>query len=80
MVVTLAENGIKTRENLAELAGYELSGSEAEGEEGLLSAYGLTETDANEIITAARAHWFEGEEEDGADSDDAAPAEEKTES
>jgi N utilization substance protein A len=80
MVVTLAENGIKTREDLAELAGYELSGSEAEGEEGLLSAYGLTETDANEIITAARAHWFEGEEEDGADSDDAAPAEEKTES
>lgn len=80
MIVTLAENGIKTREELAELAGYELSGSEAEGEEGLLSAYALSETDANAIITVARAHWFEGEEEDGAESEDAAPAEEKTES
>jgi N utilization substance protein A len=80
MVVTLAENGVKTREDLAELAGYELSGAEAEGEDGLLSAYGLSETDANVIITAARAHWFEGEEDDGAESEDAAPAEEKTES
>jgi N utilization substance protein A len=62
MVVTLAENGIKTRDQLAELAGYELSGSEADGEEGLLGKFKLSEQDANEIIAAARAHWYEAED------------------
>ena len=30
---------------------------------GVLGEYGLTEEQGNEIIMAARAHWFEDEEE-----------------
>ena len=30
---------------------------------GVLGAYGLTEEQGNEIIMAARAHWFEDEED-----------------
>jgi len=70
MVVRLAEQGIKDRESLAELAGYELAGSEAEGETGMLAEFKLSEEDANAIITAARAHWFEA-----ADAEAAAQAE-----
>jgi N utilization substance protein A len=61
MVVALAKVGIKTREQLAELAGYELSGSEEDGEEGLLQDFEITESEGNAIITEARAHWYEGE-------------------
>ncbi len=74
MVVRLAEQGIKDRESLAELAGYELSGSEAEGETGMLAEFGLSEEDANAVITAARAHWFEA-----ADAEAAAKAEAEAE-
>jgi len=70
MVVRLAEQGIKDRESLAELAGYELAGSEDEGETGMLAEFKLSEEDANAIITAARAHWFEA-----ADAEAAAQAE-----
>lgn len=73
MVVRLAEQDIKDRESLAELAGYELSGSEAEGEAGMLAEFNLSEEDANAIITAARAHWFEA-----ADAEAAAAAEAET--
>ncbi len=62
MVVVLANAGIKTRDQLAELAGYELSGSEEDGEEGVLQEFGLTENDGNAIITEARAHWYEDDE------------------
>jgi N utilization substance protein A len=62
MVVTLAEKGIKKRDDLAELAGWELSGSEAEGEAGLLADYKISESDANAIIAQARAHWYEAED------------------
>ena len=58
MVVALAERGIKNRDALAELAGYELAGSEEEGEDGILKAFGLSEAEANAIIMAARAHWY----------------------
>ena len=75
MVVTLAENGIKTRDQLAELAGYELSGSEADGEEGLLGKFKLSEQDANEIIAVARAHWYEAEDAAAAAAAEAAAAE-----
>jgi N utilization substance protein A len=61
MVVALAKAGIKSREQLAELAGYELSGSEEDGEEGLLQDFEITESEGNAIITEARAHWYEGE-------------------
>jgi N utilization substance protein A len=57
MLVTLGEAGIKTRDELAEYAGYELS----DPADGILKGFNLSEEDANGIITAARAHWFEGE-------------------
>jgi N utilization substance protein A len=65
MVVALAKAGIKSRDQLAELAGYELSGSEEEGEVGVLQEFGITEADGNAIIMEARAHWYEGEEAAG---------------
>jgi N utilization substance protein A len=55
MLVTLGEKGVKTLDDLADLAGDELV--EILGEEA------LDEASANEIIMAARAHWFG---EDGA--------------
>ena len=54
MLVALGEAGIKTRDDLADLAGDELTDST----EGVLRDFGLTEAEANEIIMAARAHWF----------------------
>ena len=50
-VVHLAEQGIKTLDDLADLAGDELV--EMLGEE-----LAMSEDKANEIIMAARAHWF----------------------
>jgi N utilization substance protein A len=74
MVVTLAEKGIKKRDDLAELAGWELSGSEAEGEAGLLADYKISESDANAIIAQARAHWYEAEDKAAAEAAAAAAA------
>ena len=53
MLVKLGENGVKTLDDLADLAAGELLDIVGEGQ--------LTEEQANEIIMAARAHWFEGE-------------------
>ena len=53
MLVSLGEKGIKTLDELADLAGDELVE--------ILGADGIDEQAANEIIMAARAHWFEGE-------------------
>ena len=61
MLVVLGENEIKTLDNFADLAGDELLE--------LLGVFGLNETQANEMIMAARAHWFEDED---APADDAA--------
>jgi N utilization substance protein A len=58
MIVTLGEAGIKTRDDLADLASDELCASE----DGLLREYQLAEDDANQIIMSARAHWFDEEE------------------
>ena len=55
MLVTLGENEIKTLDDFADLAGDELLE--------LLGVFGLGETEANEMIMAARAHWFDDEEE-----------------
>ncbi|SCA55607.1 transcription termination/antitermination L factor [Candidatus Terasakiella magnetica] len=55
MVVALGENDVKTLDDLADLAGDELR--EYVGEKN------LSETAANDIIMAARAHWFEDEDE-----------------
>jgi N utilization substance protein A len=51
--VKLGENGVKTLDDLADLAGDELREMLGDG--------ALTERQANEIIMAARAHWFADE-------------------
>ena len=63
MLVSLGEKGIKTLDELADLAGDELVE--------ILGADGMDEQAANEIIMAARAHWFEGEAGGEAGGDDA---------
>ncbi len=53
-LLALGEKGVKTLDDLADLAGDELVE--------ILGAEVMTEEQANEVIMAARAHWFEGEE------------------
>jgi N utilization substance protein A len=57
-LVTLGEKGVKSLDDLADLAGDELIE--------ILGADALTLDAANEIIMTARAHWFEGENGDAA--------------
>ncbi|SFR81142.1 transcription termination factor NusA [Sphingomonas jatrophae] len=76
MLVTLGKAGIKTLDDLADLATDELIAkkraeprrraenaapqrSRPEDKGGILAEYGLNEEQGNEIIMAARAHWFE---------------------
>ena len=54
MLVALGENGVKTLDDLADLAADELLE--------IVSPGSLTLDRANEIIMAARAHWFETDE------------------
>ena len=54
MLVTLGQNGIKSRDDLADLATDEL--------QELFEESPISDESANKIIMAARAHWFEGEE------------------
>ncbi|WP_188237587.1 transcription termination factor NusA [Sphingopyxis sp. LK2115] len=76
MLVTLGKAGIKTLDDLADLATDELiakkrtdnrrgpaRGERAEDKGGVLGDYGLSEEQGNEIIMAARAHWFDDEPE-----------------
>jgi N utilization substance protein A len=93
MLVTLGKAGIKTLDDLADLATDELIAKKrdtaprrraaADGppmrrpapreqdKGGVLGEYGLTEEQGNEIIMAARAHWFDDEPatEEAADAD-----------
>jgi N utilization substance protein A len=98
MLVTLGKAGIKTLDDLADLATDELIAKKREAPRrrqapadgppmrrdrprpedkgGVLGEYGLSEEQGNEIIMAARAHWFEDEEpaaaapvEEAADAD-----------
>ena len=75
MLVTLGKAGIRTLDDLADLATDELiqkkrpeprrqrePSNRPEDKGGILHEYGLTEEQGNEIIMAARAHWFEDEE------------------
>lgn len=55
-LISLGEKGVKTLDDLADLAGDELVE--------ILGKDTMTEEQANEIIMAARAHWFEGENGD----------------
>ena len=80
MLVTLGKAGIKTLDDLADLATDELIAKKRpeprrradspphprseENRGGVLGEYGLSEEQGNEIIMAARAHWFEDEGED----------------
>jgi transcription termination/antitermination protein NusA len=79
MLVTLGKAGIKTLDDLADLATDELiakkrseprrrDAGKAEDKGGVLATYGLNEEQGNEIIMAARAHWFE-DEATGAEGD-----------
>ncbi|QUM73650.1 transcription termination factor NusA [Sphingopyxis granuli] len=76
MLVTLGKAGIKTLDDLADLATDELIAKKrsdnrrgpsreraerAEDRGGVLGEYGLSEEQGNEIIMAARAHWFDDE-------------------
>jgi len=54
MLVTLGEKDVKTLDDLADLAGDELVE--------ILGGDVIDEEAANEIIMAARAHWFDGDE------------------
>ncbi|WP_017672321.1 transcription termination factor NusA [Blastomonas sp. AAP53] len=93
MLVTLGKAGIKTLDDLADLATDELiakkrveqrrrdnsapSNKRPEDKGGVLATYGLNEEQGNEIIMAARAHWFEDEDavESGAETGEDANAE-----
>src|SRR5213075_3351798 len=86
MLVTLGKANIRTLDDLADLATDELiqkkrveprrrePSTRPEDKGGILSDYGLSEEQGNEIIMAARAHWFEDEApaaktEEAADAD-----------
>jgi N utilization substance protein A len=58
MLVALGEKGVKSLDDLADLASDELIEIVGEGN--------MDEATANEIIMAARAHWFEGDEAEAA--------------
>jgi len=85
MLVVLGKAGIKTLDDLADLATDELIAKKrtdnrrgpprserAEDKGGVLGEYGLSEEQGNEIIMAARAHWFDDEPAEAAP--EAAPA------
>jgi len=85
MLVTLGKAGIKTLDDLADLATDELiqkareprrnersdrevRRNRTEDKAGILAVFGLSEEQGNEIIMAARAHWFEEEDAIAADT------------
>jgi N utilization substance protein A len=74
MLVTLGKANIRTLDDLADLATDELvqkkrpeqrrqrePSNRPEDKGGILAEYALSEEQGNEIIMAARAHWFEDE-------------------
>jgi N utilization substance protein A len=85
MLVTLGKANIRTLDDLADLATDELiqkkrveprrrePSNRPEDKGGILAEYGLSEEQGNEIIMAARAHWFE--DEPAAQTEEAADAE-----
>ncbi|KQM22257.1 transcription termination factor NusA [Novosphingobium sp. Leaf2] len=92
MLVTLGKAGIKTLDDLADLATDELiakkrteqrrrdgtvnrRASRDEDKGGVLGDYGLNEEQGNEIIMAARAHWFDEEPAAEPELEEAANAE-----
>jgi transcription termination/antitermination protein NusA len=65
MLVALGKAGIKTLDDLGDLATDELIGRK----DGVLKEFGLSEAEGNTIIMAARAHWFEDETTGSGDAD-----------
>ena len=65
MLVALGEKGVKTLDDLADLAADELIE--------IVGTDAMDEETANEVIMAARAHWFDGDEPPGLAPADAAP-------
>ncbi len=75
MLVTLGKANIRTLDDLADLATDELiqkkrveprrrePSNRPEDKGGILSEYSLTEEQGNEIIMAARAHWFDDDQQ-----------------
>jgi N utilization substance protein A len=57
MILKLAEGGVKSRDDLADLAGDELLE--------ILGAGAMSARESNELIIRARAHWFENENDNG---------------
>ena len=57
MLVALGEKGVKSLDDLADLAADELT----DDKDGILKDFELSTEDANGIIMAARAHWFADE-------------------
>jgi N utilization substance protein A len=70
MLVALGKAGVKSLDDLADLSSDELTGwietvnGTKQRRAGLLEEFELGEEEANEIIMAARAHWFEDEPDD----------------
>ncbi|MGN6279361.1 MAG: transcription termination factor NusA [Sphingomonas sp.] len=88
MLVTLGKAGIKTLDDLADLATDELvekkraqpprrseNAPKIDNKGGILAEYGLSDEQGNEIIMAARAHWFEDEPAAAAETGEDANAE-----
>jgi len=78
MLVVLGDAGIKELDDFADLAADELTN----GEDGFLRDFNLSEEEANSLIMAARAHWFDDEPEAAMDEsadEDVAPEEPATE-
>ncbi|MEO5611218.1 MAG: transcription termination factor NusA [Sphingomicrobium sp.] len=84
MLVTLGKANIRSLDDLADLATDELiqkkrpeqrrqrePSNRPEDKGGILHEYGLSEEQGNEIIMAARAHWFEDEDAAAAAKPDA---------
>ena len=57
MILKLAESGVKSKDDLADLAGDELQEILGEGV--------MNNNDANELIMRARAHWFDNNNDNG---------------
>jgi N utilization substance protein A len=58
MLVTLGEAGVKTLDDLADLSTDEL----VDKKDGILRGHDLGRAEAEAMIMAARAHWFEGDQ------------------
>lgn len=64
LMISLGEKGVKTRDDLADLSHDEFVD--------LIPNSGLTREDIDQLIMNARAHWFDGDDEDAVAEDESA--------